>query len=123
MGKPNRPQTSITYEQAVQYESSRVKWYDVHGHITNIKEMCDEIFHIPHHTVVRRLKSGWPLEAAFLAPADEHWNFKTVNYFQSQPSTRIKFELIIKSHFNPNKQKTKKGGMGVTLKDVISGEA
>ena len=108
MGKPNRPTSSITYEQAVQYESSRVKWYDVYGYVTNIKEMCDEIFHIPHVTVIRRLKSGWPLAAAFLAPADARWNINTINYFQSQPSTQAKFELMVKSHFNPNASKKQK---------------
>ena len=121
MGKPNRPQTSITYEQAVAYESSRVKWYDVYGHITNIKELADEVFHIPHITVFRRLKSGWPLEAAFLADTETQWNYKTISWFQSQPSTKAKFELMVKSHFNPNNTKSRKGQIGVTLKDVIDG--
>ena len=113
MGKPTRPATSITYEQAVQYESSRVKWYNICGYVTNLKELADEVFNIPHVTVFRRLKAGWPLEAAFLADADAHWNRNTINYFQAQPSTKTKFELMVKSHFNPNKQKTKKGGGGV----------
>lgn len=112
MGKPNRPSESITYEQAVQYESSRVKWYNVCGHITNIKELADEVFHIPHVTVIKRLQAGWSLEAAFIADKEQRWSKANIKFFESLPSTKAKFELMVKSHFAPKETKTKNGKKG-----------
>ena len=112
MGKPTRPSESITYEQAVAYESSRVKWYNICGYVTNIKELCDEVFHIPHVTVVKRLQAGWPLEAAFIADKDQCWSKANVSFLQAQPSTKTKFELMVKSHFAPKETKSKNGKKG-----------
>lgn len=111
MGAPSRPTEAITYEQARAYESSRVKWYNFYGHIINIKELAD-IFDIPHMTVVKRLESGWPLEAALLADKKQQWTINNVHFFQTQINT-AEIQSRLDKHFAPKSKKTEKCNKGV----------
>jgi len=106
MSQPLRPATSITYEQAVAYESSRTKWYNVHGHITNIRELS-QIFNIPHGTLVMRLKAGWPLDTALLADKKQNWTINNIIYLHTQADTTDRVKAKLDAYFSKNKKRTK----------------
>lgn len=112
MGKPTRPASAITYEQAEQYENSHTKWFTFHGQITHVAELA-EAFGVNHITLIKRLEARWPLEAALIADPKKKWTYHTIQYLQNDPATKTKIVAVINSFFAPISRKNKKGNNGV----------
>lgn len=110
MGQPTRPTRAITYEQAVEYDSNPIKWFVFHGHITNTFELST-IFNVNHTTVLKRLKSGWQLESALIASAND-WTIRNVHYLQNDPQTALTVKTTLDQYFAPKETKTKNGKRG-----------
>jgi hypothetical protein len=112
MGKPTRPNTALTYDQMVAYESSHTKWFTFYGYVTHIHELA-EVFKINHITLVKRIEAGWAIESALSASTTAHWTRHTIQYYQNDPNTTAFIQSTLDSHFNPKKQKIKKGNKKV----------
>lgn len=111
MGMHPRAVNPLTYEQMVQYESNRIKWFSYCGHVTNMKELAD-IFGIPHCTLLTRVKAGWSIEAALLADTKTQWTIRNIHFFEQFQMDKAVIYEKLDNHFAPKSTKTKSGKKG-----------
>lgn len=109
MGLQTRPDILDvpTYNQARIYEANHIKWINFYGYVTNIKELA-AIFDMPHMTLVKRLKAGWPIESALTADPKQQWTINNVQFFQSSISN-ADITKVLETFFVPKSSKKKSG--------------
>lgn len=112
MGLHPRAIDPLTYEQMVKYESSHIKWFKFYGYVTNMKELAD-IFAVPHCTLLTRLKSKWPIEAALLADTKTQWTKNNIHFFVNHQMDVAAIYEKLEAFFEPKSSKKKKSNKRV----------